>query len=87
MGPIKSFDDLKESILKLRENFNSVFGKNQFLLSPLKKKDLLTEFDSGLGGSQAYQKHSKEECIKKLEGAETVIEEELSLRGKQELQE
>jgi len=28
MGPIKSFGELSESILKLRENFDAMLGKN-----------------------------------------------------------
>ncbi|CDW87948.1 UNKNOWN [Stylonychia lemnae] len=55
MGPIKSFGELKDSILKLRENFDAiVLGKIQVTdNSPLKKKDLLNDFESGddaLGG-------------------------------------
>jgi len=51
MGPIKSFGDLKDSILKLRENFDAiVLGKIQIAdNSPLKKKDLLNDFENGDG--------------------------------------
>lgn len=45
MGPIKSFNDLQESLLKLRENFQTIVDRNQFMsTSPLKKKDLNSEF-------------------------------------------
>lgn len=46
MGPIKSFGELQDSIMKLRENFDAiVLGKHQLMPeSPLKKKDLMNEF-------------------------------------------
>ena len=51
MGPIKSFGDLQDSILKLRENFDGII-MGRFKLpfqdandnSPIKQKDLLTDF-------------------------------------------
>lgn len=45
MGPLKSFGDLQDSIMKLRENFDVMLGKIQEPhFSPLKKKDLMNEF-------------------------------------------
>ena len=54
MGPIKSFAELADSMQKLRENFDVMIGKHQFLMpaSPLKKKDLMNEYgcNSNIGG-------------------------------------
>ena len=53
MSSLKSFGELNDSILKLRENFDSMIGKYQNLhhISPLKKKDLMNDFGSTLGGA------------------------------------
>lgn len=52
MSSIKTFGELSESILKLRENFDAILGnKHQnLILSPLKQKDLMSEF----GNHNAY---------------------------------
>ncbi len=47
MGPLKSFGDLQDSILKLRENFDAIILSKRLQESPLKKKDLLNEFEGG----------------------------------------
>jgi hypothetical protein len=47
MGPIKTFGDLQDSIMKLRENFDSIILGKKLPESPLKKKDLLSEFEGG----------------------------------------
>jgi hypothetical protein len=46
MGPIKSFGELQDSIMKLRENFDAiVLGKHRLLPdSPLKQKDLMADY-------------------------------------------
>lgn len=67
MGPIKSFGDLQDSILKLRENFDAiVMGKHLIMPeSPLKKKDLMNEFAGGAsiigGGSLKEQECETDE--------------------------
>lgn len=45
MSQFKSFPDLADSMLKLRETFDAMTGRNQLNnFSPLKKKDLNLEF-------------------------------------------
>jgi uncharacterized protein (DUF4213/DUF364 family) len=51
IGMLKSFGELSDSILKLRENFDAILGKQPIdSSSPLKKKDLLSEFSQGVTG-------------------------------------
>jgi hypothetical protein len=51
MGTLKSFGELSDSILKLRENFDILMGKQPLdSNSPLKKKDLMNELGF-IGGS------------------------------------
>ena len=49
MGKIKTFGELSDSILKLRENFDAKIGKKQMFIgmSPLKKKDIINDFNLG----------------------------------------
>jgi hypothetical protein len=64
MGPIKSFGELKDSILKLRENFDAiVLGKIQIAdNSPLKKKDLLNDFENGEDTALGCGSLKEQEC-------------------------
>ncbi len=57
MGPIKSFGDLQDSLMKLRENFDVILNNKSLngeeydkMASPLKKKDLMLVFGNALGG-------------------------------------
>jgi hypothetical protein len=51
IGMLKSFGELSDSILKLRENFDTILGKQPIdSSSPMKKKDLLSEFSQGVTG-------------------------------------
>ena len=52
MGTLKSFGDLADSLLKMRENFDAMMGKHQLFstMSPLKKKDLMNDFGNTIEG-------------------------------------
>jgi hypothetical protein len=43
MGGLKSFGDMQDSLLKLKETFDEMMGRNQNF-SPIKKKDLRLEY-------------------------------------------
>lgn len=65
MGKLKSFGELSDSLLKLRENFDVVIGKKHpdIIMSPLKKKDLMEEFGNNVigGGSLKEQECETDE--------------------------
>lgn len=51
INSLKSFGELSDSVMKLRENFDAILGKYPIdSSSPLKKKDLLSEFSHGVTG-------------------------------------
>ena len=60
MGDIKSFSDLSESMLKLRETFDEMTGRNQTFSPIKKKKDLGLEERSTLKDQECET--DEEEC-------------------------
>jgi hypothetical protein len=87
MGALKSFGELADSLLKLRENFDVAIGKKHqdLLMSPLKKKDLMEDYGSNIigGGSlkeQECETDEEEFDLNKIKPTSTVTTNSFTLQ-------